>query len=265
MQYYKSLGRIRIARINHGKLDHVTSSPHTRRHTPPHACTDPVLSVVQIYGFDGEVKAKYNQTMVEVFRETFNAMPLAYVINSRVIVLHGGLFSRDDVTLDDLRAIDRFREPPDEGLMCEVSTCCYRRQDGLKEGSGTARWALYHMNQMRGGVCAVKGASMVGKNDAASRVREVDSCHRARPALIQHSGAPCPLSHTSMACPSPWTDAVERPIATARTHALKARRGRVVWSGRHAQVPRAQQAGHDCTLARSQGGGVSGMGERDAV
>eukprot|EP00955_Chlamydomonas_euryale_P014349 154373-Chlamydomonas_euryale.AAC.7 len=58
--------------------------------------------------------------MVEVFRETFNALPLAYVLNSRVIVLHGGLFSRDDVTLDELRAIDRFHEPPDEGLMCEV-------------------------------------------------------------------------------------------------------------------------------------------------
>ena len=31
-----------------------------------------------------------------------------------------GLFSRDDVTLDDLRKIDRRREPPDEGLMSEV-------------------------------------------------------------------------------------------------------------------------------------------------
>ena len=35
-------------------------------------------------------------------------------------MLHGGLFSRDDVTLDDLRKIDRFREPPDEGLMSEA-------------------------------------------------------------------------------------------------------------------------------------------------
>ena len=35
-------------------------------------------------------------------------------------MLHGGLFSRDDVTLDDLRKIDRFREPPDEGQMSEA-------------------------------------------------------------------------------------------------------------------------------------------------
>ena len=29
-----------------------------------------------------------------------------------VIVLHGGLFSRDDVTLADVRKIDRKRAPP---------------------------------------------------------------------------------------------------------------------------------------------------------
>lgn len=33
------------------------------------------------------------------------------------MVNHGGLFSNDGVTLDDIRAIDRFKEPPDSGLM----------------------------------------------------------------------------------------------------------------------------------------------------
>ncbi|KDD75869.1 calcineurin-like phosphoesterase [Helicosporidium sp. ATCC 50920] len=77
-------------------------------------------SMNTIYGFTGEVKAKVNARLVDVFRETFCCLPLAYVLNSQVLVLHGGLFSRDDVTLDDLRAIDRFREPPEEGLMCEA-------------------------------------------------------------------------------------------------------------------------------------------------
>eukprot|EP00197_Chlamydomonas_leiostraca_P003143 CAMPEP_0202869786 /NCGR_PEP_ID=MMETSP1391-20130828/13229_1 /ASSEMBLY_ACC=CAM_ASM_000867 /TAXON_ID=1034604 /ORGANISM="Chlamydomonas leiostraca, Strain SAG 11-49" /LENGTH=507 /DNA_ID=CAMNT_0049550165 /DNA_START=71 /DNA_END=1594 /DNA_ORIENTATION=+ len=74
----------------------------------------------KIYGFEGEVKAKYSAVMADVFRETFCWLPLAYVLNGKVIVLHGGLFSRDDVTLDDIRKIDRFREPPEEGLMCEI-------------------------------------------------------------------------------------------------------------------------------------------------
>lgn len=77
-------------------------------------------SMNKIYGFDGEVRAKYSVTMNEVFRETFCWLPLAYVLGGKVMVVHGGLFSRDGVTLDDIRAIDRFREPPEEGLMCEL-------------------------------------------------------------------------------------------------------------------------------------------------
>lgn len=33
------------------------------------------------------------------------------------MVNHGGLFSNDGVTLDDIRAIDRYQEPPESGLM----------------------------------------------------------------------------------------------------------------------------------------------------
>jgi hypothetical protein len=40
----------------------------------------------------------------------------------RYFVVHGGLFSKDDVTLDDIRKVDRFgRQPGQEGLMCEVN------------------------------------------------------------------------------------------------------------------------------------------------
>jgi serine/threonine-protein phosphatase 5 len=35
-------------------------------------------------------------------------------------VLHGGLSNQDTVTLDDIRNLDRFREPPDSGLMCDI-------------------------------------------------------------------------------------------------------------------------------------------------
>ena len=34
--------------------------------------------------------------------------------------MHGGLFSRDDVTLKDIRNINRVRQPPDDGLMVEL-------------------------------------------------------------------------------------------------------------------------------------------------
>ncbi len=29
--------------------------------------------------------------------------------------MHGGLFNKDEVTLDDIRSIDRNRQPPEDG------------------------------------------------------------------------------------------------------------------------------------------------------
>ncbi|TVU22765.1 hypothetical protein EJB05_32483 [Eragrostis curvula] len=77
-------------------------------------------SMNKIYGFEGEVKSKLNDTFIELFAEVFCCLPLAHVINNKVFVVHGGLFSVDGVKLSDIRAIDRFREPPEEGLMCEI-------------------------------------------------------------------------------------------------------------------------------------------------
>lgn len=34
--------------------------------------------------------------------------------------MHGGLFSSDTVTIDDLRSVERNRQPPEEGIMCEL-------------------------------------------------------------------------------------------------------------------------------------------------
>lgn len=78
------------------------------------------MTMNQMYGFEGEVKAKYSSHMYDLFAEVFNLLPLAHLINKRILVMHGGLFSNDDVTLDMIRAIDRNRQPPDEGLMCEL-------------------------------------------------------------------------------------------------------------------------------------------------
>ena len=36
--------------------------------------------------------------------------------------MHGGLFSNDDVVIDDLRKIDRNRQPPDEGMLHLILT-----------------------------------------------------------------------------------------------------------------------------------------------
>jgi len=73
----------------------------------------------KIYGFEGEVKAKFSALMAEVFSELFCHLPIAYTLNSKVYVVHGGLHEQDGHTLDDVRRIDRDKEPPEGGLMCD--------------------------------------------------------------------------------------------------------------------------------------------------
>lgn len=43
-------------------------------------------SLNKMYGFEGEVKAKYNAKMSEVFTELFNQLPLVHVINRKIFV-----------------------------------------------------------------------------------------------------------------------------------------------------------------------------------
>ncbi|KAK7598121.1 hypothetical protein V9T40_006356 [Parthenolecanium corni] len=74
----------------------------------------------QMYGFQEEVKVKYSSEMANLFTEVYNWLPLAHCINKKILVMHGGLFSKDGVTLDDIRKIDRNRQPPEEGIMCEL-------------------------------------------------------------------------------------------------------------------------------------------------
>ncbi|KAH9931063.1 phosphoprotein phosphatase [Epithele typhae] len=91
------------------------------------------------YGFEGEAKHKYGEQTYKLFAHLFTAMPLATLIcatkpppssaakailspegRKRHFVVHGGLFSKDGVTLDDIRKIQRVgRQPGQEGLMCE--------------------------------------------------------------------------------------------------------------------------------------------------
>jgi serine/threonine-protein phosphatase 5 len=76
----------------------------------------------RLYGFEGECKAKYNERVYRLFSESFSALPLATLIGKKYFVLHGGLFSDDNITLDDVRKLDRHkqRQPGHSGLMMEM-------------------------------------------------------------------------------------------------------------------------------------------------
>lgn len=76
----------------------------------------------KIYGFEGEVKHKYDVTSMQLFSEVFQWLPLAAVIENTVFVVHGGLSTINNgcVTLKEIEELRRDREPPESGLMSDL-------------------------------------------------------------------------------------------------------------------------------------------------
>ena len=76
-------------------------------------------SINRIYGFYDECKRRYNVKMWKKFTECFNCLPVAALIEDRVLCMHGGL-SPDLTDLDQIRKVQRPTDVPDNGLLCDL-------------------------------------------------------------------------------------------------------------------------------------------------
>ena len=73
----------------------------------------------RIYGFYDECKRRYNVRLWRNFTELFNYLPVAALIDEKILCMHGGL-SPDLKNFNSITEISRPTEIPDTGLLCDL-------------------------------------------------------------------------------------------------------------------------------------------------
>ena len=76
-------------------------------------------SINQIYGFFDECKRRFNGRPWKVFTDCFNCLPVAALIDDKILCMHGGL-SPNLSNLDQIKSLTRPTDVPDTGLLCDL-------------------------------------------------------------------------------------------------------------------------------------------------
>ncbi|XP_059668188.1 serine/threonine-protein phosphatase PP1-like [Cornus florida] len=76
-------------------------------------------SINRIYGFYDECKRRFTVRLWRTFTDCFNCLPVAAVIDDKILCMHGGL-SPEMESLDQIRVIERPIDVPDQGLLCDL-------------------------------------------------------------------------------------------------------------------------------------------------
>ncbi len=72
-------------------------------------------NINRMYGFYDECRRRYSVRVWKLFSECFNCLPVAAIIDDKILCMHGGL-SPDLHSVDQLRKIVRPTEIPDTGI-----------------------------------------------------------------------------------------------------------------------------------------------------
>ncbi|KAF8822016.1 serine/threonine phosophatase PP1 [Cardiosporidium cionae] len=76
-------------------------------------------SINRIYGFYDECKRRYSVKVWKTFTDCFNCLPVAAIIDEKILCMHGGL-SPELNSMDQVRQIARPTDVPDTGLLCDL-------------------------------------------------------------------------------------------------------------------------------------------------
>ena len=159
------------------------------------------------YGFDVEVSEKYDLQLFKNITRSFCMLPLAHIVEDHFFVIHGGLSSEPDVSIEDYNKIDRFRQVPrrEESLCGPIALRRYAR---LFEG---AMWSdpreVKNWEESKRGAGVFFGKAIVEnflkKNGLKKIIRSHEVCGQKKRLFEKKKTS---HSHTNLATASTTTD-----------------------------------------------------------
>ena len=99
--------------------------------------------MTSFFNFRSECLYKYDQDIYDMVMDSFDNFPLACIVNGRFIAVHGGI-SPELQNVEDLNLINRYKEPPKQGIFCDLLW-----SDPVDNDQGTCE-NVYKFNEVRG-------------------------------------------------------------------------------------------------------------------
>ena len=76
-------------------------------------------TITKIYGFYDECQRRYSIGLWKKFISAFNMLPVAALIEDKILCMHGGL-SKEMRTFDQIKDIMRPAKIPETGVLCDI-------------------------------------------------------------------------------------------------------------------------------------------------